>query len=185
MLRLRPRQQGWCRRRRAKSRGDNPLGERRGCVASRGQALRPAFLSSESEPDGPRSRPRPALHADAKRLPSGQPPLIPMARHCSLSAKATSLTTRIPAQKSWFSIEPPRCARARESRRQRTSTFSGNEMVLSESTRLSEEAKAPGCIYADRNQLEATINTSIAPMLRKRGEQSVGLHAARQRRLVE
>ena len=39
---------------------------------------------------------------------------------------------------------------------------SGNEMVLSESTRLSEEAKAPGCIYADRNQLEATIKTSIA-----------------------
>ena len=35
-------------------------------------------------------------------------------------------------------------------------------MVLSESTRLSEEAKAPGCIYADRNQLEATIKTSIA-----------------------
>src|SRR5215831_14610010 len=107
-----------------------------------------------------------------------------MARHCSLSAKAISLTTRIPAQKRWFSIEPPRCARAPESRRQRTSTFSGNEMVLSESTRLSEEAKAPGCIIADRNQLEATIETSIAP-LRKRGEQSVGLHAARQRRLVE
>src|SRR5262249_5259946 len=88
-----------------------------------------------------------------------------MARHCSLSAKATSLTPRIPAQKGLSSIEPPRCARARESRRQRTSTFSGNEMVLSESTRLSEEAKAPGCIYADRNQLEATIKTSIAPIV--------------------
>src|SRR5215467_14962690 len=108
-----------------------------------------------------------------------------MARHCSLSAKAISLTTRIPAQKRWFSIEPPRCARAPESRRQRTSTFSGNEMVLSESTRLSEEAKAPGCIYADRNQLEATIKRRLRLLLRKRGEQSVGLHAARQRRLAE
>ena len=38
-------------------------------------------------------------------------------------------------------------------------------MVLSESTRLSEEAKAPGCIYADRNQLKATIKTSIAPIV--------------------
>src|SRR3954467_14213104 len=51
-----------------------------------------------------------------------------MARHCSLSAKATSLTTTIPAQKCSSSIEPLRCARARESRRQRsTSTFSRNE----------------------------------------------------------
>ena len=54
---------------RVKSRGDNPLGQRRGCVASRGQALRPALLSSESEPDGPRSRPRPTFHAYAARLP--------------------------------------------------------------------------------------------------------------------
>ena len=36
------------------------------------------------------------------------------------------------------------------------------ELCPFESTRLSEEAKAPGCIYADRNQLEATIKTSIA-----------------------
>src|SRR5215468_5276424 len=44
-----------------------------------------------------------------------------MARHCSLSAKATSLTTTIPARKGLSSIELPRCATARESHRDRPS----------------------------------------------------------------
>ena len=74
----------------------------------------------------------------AAALLSARPPPIPMARHCSSSAKAISATTTIPAPKGWSSIEPPRCARARESRRQRASTFSGNETVVSDNTRLSE-----------------------------------------------
>jgi hypothetical protein len=45
--------------------------------------------------------------------------------------------------------------------------------------------KAPGHIYADRNQLDATIKTSIAPIVAETRRTVIGLHAVRQRRLVE
>ena len=90
-LRLRP-DDGVARARRTKGRGDNPLGERGRCVAREGQALRPALLSSESGPDED-------LAADLDPIPciryavassSARSPLIPTARRCSSSGKATS-----------------------------------------------------------------------------------------------
>src|SRR4051812_22712161 len=79
----------------------------------------------------------------------------------------------IPAPNGW--VFNRRCARGRESRRQRPSAFSGKRTVVSENTRISE-AKAPGCTYTDRDQLEAAMKRRLGLLLRET-RRIVGRHA--------
>ena len=84
-------------------------------------------LPSRSKPDPERGWVG-ALGRGCHAKAAGSTASIPTARRCSSSAKAISATTIIPAPNGWSSIEPRRCARARESRRQRPSAFSGKKI---------------------------------------------------------